>query len=135
MAPFNLHCEGDIAPSVRTRRDQFEAANRAWGIDLSHQPTAARLLVCNQTRYGYGRASYELNLGCNYEVSISPTSEHFSVSSSSMPPAWQTIPPPSAGTTILPRRPVIFTWKVPFSMGVSRPQQSRSSQLKGTFVS
>jgi hypothetical protein len=46
--------------------------------------------------------------------------------------AWQTIHAPSADTTILAFRPVIFIWKVPFSMGLSRLQQSGFSQLKGT---
>jgi len=43
------------------------AAHRAWDIDLYAQPTRDRLLVRGESAYGYGRASYELNLGCNYD--------------------------------------------------------------------
>lgn len=44
-----------------------DAARRAWGIVLSGKPTYSRLLVREESAYGYGRASYELNLGCNYD--------------------------------------------------------------------
>jgi MoaA/NifB/PqqE/SkfB family radical SAM enzyme len=42
------------------------AASRAWGLDLAGRPVAGTVLVREQSRYEYGRASYEVNLGCNY---------------------------------------------------------------------
>jgi hypothetical protein len=44
-----------------------DAARRQWGIDLAGQPMAAAVLLRPDTTYGYSRASYELNLGCNYD--------------------------------------------------------------------
>jgi hypothetical protein len=44
-----------------------DAAERAWGIDLSGQPVADAVLIRGESPLGYGRASYELNLGCNYD--------------------------------------------------------------------
>jgi hypothetical protein len=43
-----------------------EAARRAWDLDLSGRPVAGTILVRRESPSGYGRASYELNLGCNY---------------------------------------------------------------------
>ena len=42
------------------------AAQGAWGIDLSGRAIAGTVLVRGESALGYGRASYELNLGCNY---------------------------------------------------------------------
>jgi MoaA/NifB/PqqE/SkfB family radical SAM enzyme len=39
----------------------------AWSTDLTGQPIRGTVLVRPQTAYGYARASYELNLGCNYD--------------------------------------------------------------------
>jgi hypothetical protein len=44
-----------------------EVAFRAWGTDLSGRPLRDRVLVREPSLLGYGRASYELNLGCNYD--------------------------------------------------------------------
>lgn len=44
-----------------------DAARRAWGVELPGQTVGSRLLVREESPYGYGRASYELNLGCNYD--------------------------------------------------------------------
>ena len=44
-----------------------EAARAGWGIDLADHVTAGTVLVRPETTYGYARASYELNLGCNYD--------------------------------------------------------------------
>lgn len=44
-----------------------DAARRAWDLDLAGQPAERVLLVRGESAYGYGRASYELNLGCNYD--------------------------------------------------------------------
>lgn len=43
------------------------AARRAWSLDVTGQPTAGRLLVRPETAFTYGKATYELNLGCNYD--------------------------------------------------------------------
>ena len=44
-----------------------EAARAGWGIYLAGRPVAGMVLVRPETAYGYARASYELNLGCNYD--------------------------------------------------------------------
>lgn len=43
------------------------AAHRAWDLDLYGQSTAGRLLVRPDTGKPYGKATWELNLGCNYD--------------------------------------------------------------------
>ena len=43
------------------------AASAAWGLDLAGQAAANTIIVRPETEYGYARASYELNLGCNYD--------------------------------------------------------------------
>ena len=45
----------------------MDAVHRRWGLDLTGRPLAGTVLVRQPSRYGYGRASYELNLGCNYD--------------------------------------------------------------------
>ncbi|WP_405777263.1 radical SAM protein [Streptomyces sp. NBC_00859] len=42
-------------------------ARRAWELDLSGRPLGETVLVPARSPYGYGRASYELNLGGNYD--------------------------------------------------------------------
>src|SRR5215467_13149879 len=44
-----------------------EAARAGWGIDLADRPAAGTVLVRPESAFGYARASYELNLGCNYD--------------------------------------------------------------------
>jgi MoaA/NifB/PqqE/SkfB family radical SAM enzyme len=44
-----------------------ESARTGWGIDLTGCTACSTILVRPETRYGYARASYELNLGCNYD--------------------------------------------------------------------
>jgi MoaA/NifB/PqqE/SkfB family radical SAM enzyme len=44
-----------------------DAVHRAWGVDISGRPLHETTLLRPETAYGYGRASYELNLGCNYD--------------------------------------------------------------------
>lgn len=44
-----------------------DAARRSWGLDLDGQALDDVVLVRPESPYGYGRASYELNLGCNYD--------------------------------------------------------------------
>ena len=42
------------------------AAYTTWGLDLAGRPVAGTVLVRDESPYPFGRASYELNLGCNY---------------------------------------------------------------------
>lgn len=44
-----------------------DAARQAWGTDLSDRPLGEFAVVRPPSPLGYGRASYELNLGCNYD--------------------------------------------------------------------
>jgi MoaA/NifB/PqqE/SkfB family radical SAM enzyme len=44
-----------------------DAVHRRWGLDLTGRLLTGTVLVRQPSRYGYGRASYELNLGCNYD--------------------------------------------------------------------
>ncbi|MGH3294951.1 MAG: hypothetical protein ACRDP7_24455 [Trebonia sp.] len=37
-----------------------------WGTDLAGRLISETILVRPETTYGYARASYEVNLGCNY---------------------------------------------------------------------
>ncbi len=59
---FTQIISGDIIPVWLA-----EAARRAWDLDLSGRPVAGTVLVRPESPFGYGRASYELNLGCNYD--------------------------------------------------------------------
>ncbi len=43
------------------------AARRAWDLDIHDKPMSRTILVRLESPFGYGRASYELNLGCNYD--------------------------------------------------------------------
>ncbi|MFI0367449.1 radical SAM protein [Actinomadura sp. 1N219] len=43
------------------------AARKVWGDDLYRQSTAGRLLIRPEVGYRFGKATYELNLGCNYD--------------------------------------------------------------------
>lgn len=44
-----------------------EAARPLWGLDLADRSMAGTMLLRSDSAYGYSRASYELNLGCNYD--------------------------------------------------------------------
>ncbi|WP_328766913.1 radical SAM protein [Streptomyces sp. NBC_00286] len=44
-----------------------EAAHRRWGLDLAHRPAVEAILVRSPSAYGYARASYEINKGCDYD--------------------------------------------------------------------
>jgi MoaA/NifB/PqqE/SkfB family radical SAM enzyme len=53
------------APAWLTR-----LACERWQVDLpAHRPLRERVLVREQPEYGYSRASWEINLGCNYACS------------------------------------------------------------------
>ncbi len=43
-----------------------EAANRAWGMSIDGRPLGDCVIVRAPSALGYGRASYEVNMGCNY---------------------------------------------------------------------
>jgi MoaA/NifB/PqqE/SkfB family radical SAM enzyme len=43
------------------------AAETAWSADVAGLPLNETVLVRPKSAYGFGRASYELNLGCNYD--------------------------------------------------------------------
>lgn len=45
----------------------IDAARQRWSLDLDGELLAGTVLVRNRSTYGFGRASYELNLGCNYD--------------------------------------------------------------------
>jgi MoaA/NifB/PqqE/SkfB family radical SAM enzyme len=56
-----LACGGDCPAWLA------EAAAKAWNLDLIGRPIAEHVLVRTETVYGFGHATYELNLGCNYD--------------------------------------------------------------------
>jgi sulfatase maturation enzyme AslB (radical SAM superfamily) len=48
--------------------DWLGAAARAqWGLDVAGRASGDTIMVRPDTEYGYARASYEVNLGCNYD--------------------------------------------------------------------
>jgi uncharacterized Fe-S cluster-containing radical SAM superfamily protein len=44
-----------------------DAVRRRWGVELDGQPLADAVLVREPSPLGYGRASYEINLGCDFD--------------------------------------------------------------------
>lgn len=42
------------------------AAHRVWEIDIFDENLLSTVLIRSESQLGFGRASYELNLGCNY---------------------------------------------------------------------
>jgi uncharacterized Fe-S cluster-containing radical SAM superfamily protein len=44
-----------------------DAARQDWDLEISGRAVNYAVIVRTQSTYGYGRASYELNLGCNYD--------------------------------------------------------------------
>jgi MoaA/NifB/PqqE/SkfB family radical SAM enzyme len=57
----------DAPPGATVPSWLAEAARAGWGIDLTGRLAAGTILVRPETACGYARASYELNLGCNYD--------------------------------------------------------------------
>ncbi|WP_416962962.1 radical SAM protein [Streptomyces sp. Agncl-13] len=51
----------DTMPSWLSNRVQ-----RTWELDISHRKPAEALLIREPSPYGHGRASYEVNNGCNW---------------------------------------------------------------------
>jgi MoaA/NifB/PqqE/SkfB family radical SAM enzyme len=44
-----------------------DAVRDVWGADISSRPLRDAVIVRSPSPLGYGRASYELNMGCNYD--------------------------------------------------------------------
>ena len=57
----------DAAPAATVPGWLAAAARAQWGLGVDGQPSGATVRVRPETAYGYARASYELNLGCNYD--------------------------------------------------------------------
>lgn len=55
------------APGAECPAWLVDAVRRRWGLDLAVQPLASAVLVREPATLGYGRASYEINLGCDYD--------------------------------------------------------------------
>jgi len=60
------------------------AARQAWDLDLSERSIAETVLVRPESPFGYGLASYELNLGCNYDCEHCPPGARTGSRSASM---------------------------------------------------
>lgn len=66
--PFRRYQELASSSTGDTSPDWLAAtAQRAWGLDVAHRTIDETVLVRKESAYGFGRASYELNLGCNYD--------------------------------------------------------------------
>lgn len=57
----------DAAPAVPVPEWLADAASAQWGLDTAGLPVEETVMVRPETLYGYARASYEINLWCNYE--------------------------------------------------------------------
>jgi molybdenum cofactor biosynthesis enzyme MoaA len=57
----------DATPAAPVPGWLAAAARAAWNLDVTRQSAGAAIMVRPETEYGYARASYELNLGCNYD--------------------------------------------------------------------
>jgi hypothetical protein len=88
--------------AVDVTRDQrpewlSPAVARAWpDFSVPHGPLGGWLLVRPVSRYGYARASYELNLGCNYDCPMCATA---AAGPGYMPSSAQTAATTGAATT------------------------------------
>jgi MoaA/NifB/PqqE/SkfB family radical SAM enzyme len=60
-----------IDEAVRSQADipawLVDGARRAWGLELAGQPAFGNVLVRAESVLDFGRASYEVNLGCNFD--------------------------------------------------------------------
>jgi hypothetical protein len=65
----------DATPTAPVPDWLAAAARAAWGLDLAGLPAGPAIRVRPETEYGYARASYELNLGCNYDCEHTATWE------------------------------------------------------------
>jgi len=55
------------APDAACPTWLVDAVRRRWDLDLAERPLASAVLVREPSPLGYGRASYEINLGCDYD--------------------------------------------------------------------
>jgi MoaA/NifB/PqqE/SkfB family radical SAM enzyme len=55
-----------LAPDADPPAWLRDAAHRAWGLTLD-RPLRDDLLVRDRSKYGYAKASWEINLGCDYD--------------------------------------------------------------------
>ncbi|MGH8910209.1 MAG: radical SAM protein [Egibacteraceae bacterium] len=53
---------GDVCPAWLV-----DAARRLWDLDIAGCPVGETVIVRTRSPYRFGRVSYELNLGCNYD--------------------------------------------------------------------
>lgn len=44
-----------------------DTARKAWGLELGTSKVTETVIIRDQSAFSFGRASYELNLGCNYD--------------------------------------------------------------------
>lgn len=56
-----------VAPTNPLPSWLIDAAKRRWAVDHSGRLVRDTLLIREESPYGMGRASWELNLGCNYD--------------------------------------------------------------------
>jgi sulfatase maturation enzyme AslB (radical SAM superfamily) len=54
-------------PAARCPDWLAHAVRKSWGIDVSGRPLRDSAILREPSPLGYGRASYELNMGCNYD--------------------------------------------------------------------
>lgn len=57
----------EVAPDASCPAWLVDAVRRRWDLDLAERRLADAVMVREQSRLGYGRASYEINLGCDYD--------------------------------------------------------------------
>ncbi|WP_406502554.1 radical SAM protein [Streptomyces sp. NBC_01602] len=57
----------DAHPNTPVPQWTADAVRQAWGLDLVDRRIGQAILVRKASPYGYVRASYEINLGCNYD--------------------------------------------------------------------
>jgi hypothetical protein len=57
----------DAANSVPVPDWLAVAARAQWGLNVDGLTAGDTIMVRPETDYGYARASYEVNLGCNYD--------------------------------------------------------------------
>ena len=57
----------DAAPADPVPGWLAVAARALWGLDVDGRAAGGTIIVRPDTVYGYARASYELNLGCNFD--------------------------------------------------------------------
>ncbi|QXJ23131.1 radical SAM protein [Actinomadura graeca] len=62
QAAYRALADAEVLPDWLTA-----AARTTWGIDLRGQRSGDHLLLRCESNHGFGKATYELNLGCNYD--------------------------------------------------------------------